>query len=44
MDKFIKHNNLTPEVLHRLIDKIELHRDGTVDVDYRLREPTVPSP
>jgi site-specific DNA recombinase len=43
LDKFIKQNNLTPEMLHMLIDKIEIHADGTVEVHYRFREPTVPS-
>lgn len=43
LDKFINHNTLTPEMLHMLIDKIEVHADGTVEVHYRFREPTVPS-
>lgn len=43
LDKFIKQSNLTPEMLHMLIDKIEIHADGTIEVHYRFREPTVPS-
>jgi DNA invertase Pin-like site-specific DNA recombinase len=43
LDKFIQQNTLTPEKLHLLVDEIEVHAEGTVEIHYRFREPTIPS-
>lgn len=43
LDKFINQSTLTLEMLHTLIDKIEINADGTIEVHYRFKEPTVPS-
>ncbi len=43
LDKFIQNKTLTPEMLHTLVDKIEVHADGTANVHYRFKEPTTPS-
>lgn len=42
-DKFIDYKILTSEMLHMLVDKIEVQADGTANVHYRFKEPTVPS-
>lgn len=43
LDKFMKEGTLTPEMLHLLVDEIEVHANGTIEINYRFREPTVPS-
>jgi site-specific DNA recombinase len=43
LDKFLNNQVLTPEMLHTLVDKIEVHADGTAEVHYRFKEPTSPS-
>lgn len=39
----MKEGTLTPEMLHLLVDEIEVHANGTIEINYRFREPTVPS-
>lgn len=43
LDKFINQKTRTPEMLHLLINEIEVLADGTIDIHYHFKEPTVPS-
>lgn len=43
LDKFAQNKTLTSEMLHMLVDKIEINADGTANVHYRFKEPTAPS-
>lgn len=36
---FLKFNELTPEILHRLINKIEVNEDGAFKIHYRFSAP-----
>lgn len=42
LDRFIHNKTLTSEMLHTLVDKIEINADGTASVQYRFKEPTDP--
>lgn len=40
LDRFINNKTINSEMLHMLIDRIEIHADGTPEVHYRFKEPT----
>jgi hypothetical protein len=40
LEEFVEFKELTPELLHRLIEKIEIKADGKVKVHYRPSTPT----
>lgn len=40
LSKFTKINDLTPELLHRLIERIEIKADGTARIFYRFSLPS----
>lgn len=42
LDKFVQNKTLTSEMLHLLVDKIEINSDGTAIVHYRFKEPAAP--
>lgn len=40
---FADSQTLTPELLHTLVDRIEVNEDGTAKIHYRFKEPADPS-
>jgi site-specific DNA recombinase len=40
LDEFLLFNELTPEILHRLIDRIEIKADGSPRIFYRFSNPS----
>lgn len=41
-DRFMENKTLTSEILHMLVDRIEINAGGTAIVHYRFKEPTAP--
>ncbi|MGG1657570.1 DUF4368 domain-containing protein [Geobacillus thermopakistaniensis] len=39
--QFLNFDELTPEILHRLIDRIEIKADGTPKIFYRFSAPKI---
>jgi site-specific DNA recombinase len=39
LTQFLNFDELTPEILHRLIDRIEIKADGTPKIFYRFSAP-----
>jgi site-specific DNA recombinase len=40
MQRFMKLEDLTPEMLHRLVEKIKVKADGTLQIHYRFTPPS----
>jgi len=40
LESFVEFKELTPEVLHRLIEKIKIRADGKAEVKYRASTPS----
>ncbi|WP_231392031.1 MULTISPECIES: DUF4368 domain-containing protein [unclassified Paenibacillus] len=40
MEEFLLFDELTPEILHRLIDRIEIKADGSPRIFYRFSNPS----
>ncbi len=36
LERFLKFEEMTVEILHRLVSRIEVHNDGTVEIQYRF--------
>ncbi|KIL48184.1 hypothetical protein KP78_16310 [Jeotgalibacillus soli] len=40
LSAFADSQTVTPELLHILVDKIEINTDGTANIHYRFKEPS----